>query len=50
MKLDYLISQVETLFDIINDELSITESTTEEIEEEIITEEEVEENKMVKKI
>ena len=39
MKLDYLISQVETLFKIINDELSITESTTEEIEEKIITEE-----------
>ena len=33
MKLDYLISQVETLFEIINDELSITESTTEEIED-----------------
>lgn len=48
MKLDYLISQVETLFEIINDELSITESTTEEIEEEIITEEAVEENDMIK--
>lgn len=48
MKLDYLISQVETLFEIINDELSITESTTEEIEEKIITEETVEENDMIK--
>ena len=48
MKLDYLISQVETLFKIINDELSITESTTEEIEEKIITEETVEENDMIK--
>lgn len=48
MKLDYLISQVETLFEIINDELSITESTTEEIEEKITTEETVEENNMIK--
>ena len=48
MKLDYLISQVETLFKIINDELSITESTTEEIEEKIITEETVEENNMIR--
>lgn len=48
MKLDYLISQVETLFDIINDELSITEFTPEEIKEEIITEETTEENNIVK--